>query len=202
MRWWIWTVVIVAGIGVLTALVAVAASSGHDHTGETVRGSDWADHACGAAGTWEGQIRAIGDDVQLSNVAIRQNDGGSGDSVEGTIYVRGLIDRALEATANTLQEGMKRAGSPDTNQGAQASAVLINWANQTEEDLSRVKRQLGTKPNTTSAAFQSLGAAVASVEQAVANGRAAFAQAAALDPALADAISGSRNCRQLQEEKA
>ena len=80
---------------------------------------------CGTVGSWEGQLEAIGDDMKLSNVGARQNDGGSGDSVEGTIYVRQAVDRAIQATNDTLQKGLRRAGIPEGNGGAQASAALL-----------------------------------------------------------------------------
>src|SRR3954465_12818913 len=100
---------VIAGVIVLSALVG-AASNGRDHTGETVRASGWADDVCGTTGAWEGQLEAIRDEMSASNFAARQNDGGSGDSVEESISVREAVDRAIRATTDTLQTGLERAG--------------------------------------------------------------------------------------------
>ena len=133
MRGWVLALVIfVAGIIVISA-IAAAASNGRDNSGETVRASNWADDVCGTVGAWEGQLEAIGDDLQNSNFAARENDGGSGDAVEQTIFARDAVNRAIRATNDTLQEGLKRAGLPDVDQGQQASAILRNWARETEQ---------------------------------------------------------------------
>jgi hypothetical protein len=184
---------------VLSAVVA--AFGGDDNTGETVRVSSWADDVCGTVGAWEGQVEAIGDEVELSNVGARRNDGGSGDHVEGTLYVRGAIERALDATNETLQEGLKRAGFPDVPQGRQASTILQDWAQDTENGLLIARATLRGEPNTTSAAFRSLGVAVAALERSAVEGRAAFRQVAALDQELADALDDRGNCRRLMEDQ-
>ena len=197
--WLIWVAVAVGFVLLLGIGVAIGNSA--DKTGDTVRASNWADDVCGAVGAWEGQLEAIGDSINLSNVGARRNDGGSGDSVEGTIYVRQAVDRARQATNDTLQEGLRRAGIPEGNGGVQASAALLDWAQVTENALIAAEQSMRQKPNTTSAAFASLGTAVKALESSAVAGRAAFVTAAATDPAIADALTGSRNCSKLMEDQ-
>src|SRR5204863_6646729 len=80
-RGWVAVLVVVVGVVVLCGVVA-AASNGRDHTGDTVRAATWADAARGAVGAREGDLHAIRDEYQRNNYAARQQDGGSGDSVE------------------------------------------------------------------------------------------------------------------------
>ena len=201
MRSWVLALLVgVVGALVLTAVVA-AVDNGRDNTGETVRAERWADDVCSAVGAWEGQLEVIGDEVELNNVGTRRSDGGSGDQVEGTVYVRTAVDRVIEATDVTLQEGLKRAGTPDVPRGRQASLVLRNWAQATENELVEVKRALDEGPNTTAAAFAALGQAVGALEDSALAGRAAFRQVARLDPELADAIESSGNCRRLMDDQ-
>ncbi|MGE5691461.1 MAG: hypothetical protein ACM33B_12970 [Pseudomonadota bacterium] len=197
MRAWL---IVVAGLVALLLLAAVVAD-GRDNTGKTVRSSAWADDVCSTVGTWEGQLEGIGDDLDLSNVAARRNDGGSGDQVEGTVYVRGAIDRAVQATNDTLGEGLKRAGIPDAPQGEEASRIMLDWAQTTENRLRAVSTALGLAPDTTATAFAGLGGAVVVLENAAVDGRKAFDDVAALDPELKDALEGERSCRDLRQEQ-
>jgi hypothetical protein len=197
-----WLVALIVGLVgvVLLSAVTAAVAGGRDHTGDTVSAHVWANDVCGATGAWEGQVEGIGNEVKLSNVGARRIDG-SGDTAEGTIYVRGALLRIIGATRQTLQDGLKRAGTPDAPQGQQASLILRNWAQQTQNDLQTVDKRLKQKPNTTSAAFASLGATVAVLERSALAGRAAYKQVAGLDSALADALNGARNCRDLMKEQ-
>lgn len=193
-------VAVVVGIVVVSGVVA-AIGNGRDNSGETVRAARWADDVCGTVGSWEGQLEGIRDELRLGNLGARRSDGGTGDSVEQTISVRSAVDRAIAATNQTLQEGLKRAGIPDANKGAQAAAVLHDWAQRTETNLRVAKAQLKQKPTSPSEAFAALGPPVAALAKSALDGRASFKQVAALDPALADALGGSRNCRDLTKEQ-
>jgi len=194
----VWVGAILVGVIVVTGIAA--AIGGSDHTGETVRASRWADDVCGTTGAWEGQLEAIRDELRASNFAARQNDGGSGDSVEETISVREAVDRAIRATTDTLQRGIERAGIPDAGQGPKASATLLTWANRTEENLRIAKALLEEKPRSPAEAFANLVPPAAALARSAVEGRAAYKRVAALDPALADALNGSRNCRDLMKE--
>jgi len=197
MRALVWIGAIIAGVIVVTGVVAAVGSS--DNTGETVRASGWADDVCGATGAWQGQLQGIRNELRDSNFAARQSDGGSGDSVEQTISVREAVDRAIRATQDTLHEGLKRAGIPDANQGSKASAILLTWADHTEENLRVAKAVLKEKPHSPAEAFANLGPPVAALATSALEGRAAYRRVAALDPALDDALTGSRNCRELMD---
>lgn len=199
MRGWAWVAIIIAGVLVVIGASA-AVTSGRDHTGETVRASRWADRVCGATGAWEGQLEGIRDEIGKSNYGARQNDGASGDSVEETISIRQAVDRAIRATTDVLHTGLKRAGIPNANRGAAASALLRSWAQQTETNLRLAKTQLKVRPRSPAEAFGNLGPPVRALAISAIQGRAAFRHAAALDPAIADALHGSRNCRDLMKE--
>jgi hypothetical protein len=56
------------------------------------------------------------------------------------------------------------------------------------------------KPRSPAEAFGNLGPPVRALALSAVQGRTAFKKAAALDPAIADALNGSRNCRDLMKE--
>ena len=194
----IWLAVLV---GIVAVIVVSAAIGSGDDTGEAVRPSTWADHTCQTIGAWEGALEDIGDDLASTNSAARQNDGGSGDHVEMTVYVRDSVDRAIQVTNETLQEGLPRAGYPDVPQGQQAALIMQNWAQQTENALIAVSETLEDEPDTPSTALGGLADAASALRASAIGGRAAFAQVAALDPELAEALDGSDDCRELQDEQ-
>lgn len=194
----VWLAVLV---GLVAVIVVSAAVGGRDDSGEAVRPSSWADSTCQTIGAWEGALEGIGDDLRSTNSAARQNDGGSGDHVEMTVYVRESVDRAVQVTNETLQEGLERAGYPDVAQGQQAALILQNWAQQTENALIVVSERLEDDPATPSTALAGLADAASALRASAVGGRAAFAQVAALDPELADAFEGSSDCRELQDEQ-
>lgn len=194
----VWLAVLV---GLVAVIVVSAAIGGQDNTGESVRPSSWADDTCQTIGAWEGALEGIGDDLRSTNSAARQNDGGSGDHVEMTVYVRESVDRAIQVTNETLQEGLERAGYPDVPQGRQAALILQNWAQQTENALIAVSETLEDEPATPSTALGGVADAASALRASAVGGRAAFAQVAALDPELADALDGSSDCRELQDEQ-
>jgi hypothetical protein len=196
----IWLAVL--GALLLLLVLSVVVAEGRDNTGETVRPERWADDVCDTVGAWEGQLEVIADQIDVSSVAVRRHDGGSGDEVEGTVTVRDAVDRAIQATEDTLQEGLTRAGSPDVADGEEASSILDDWARQTERRLHAVRAALEAAPNTTATAFGGLAAGVAVVQNAAEAGREAFADVAELDPALADALDGERSCQELRSEDA
>lgn len=197
MRSWILAaIIIVGGLGVI---IGVSAALANDNTGQTVSADDWADDVCGSIGAWRGQLEAIRDEINESNYAGRRNDGGSGDSVERTIIIRVAIDRAIQATNDTLREGLKRAGSPEGAGGQTAALALRAWALKTERDLRVAKAILNQNPGSTTAAYAALAAASRSLEQSLVTGRAVFLRAAGTE-GLAEAFSGSDNCQALRAE--
>ena len=201
MRWFAWVGVILAGVIVVSGLMA-AIDNGRDHTGKTVRSAQWADDVCGTVGAWEGQLKAIREDLRHNNWASRRSDGGTGDSNEQIVTVRSATDRAIRATQQTLQEGLKRAGIPDSGQGTAAAAIMHDWANATEHSLRVTKAVIKEKPTSVAEGFASLIPPYTAIAHSAVAGRAAFAKVAALDADLSDALDRSGNCRRLMKRDA
>lgn len=199
MRGWVLAVVLVVGLGVILGVSAAIAND--DNTGQTVSAADWADDVCGSIGAWRGQLEAVRDEVDQSNYAARRNDGGSGDSVERTLIVRVAIDRAIQATNDTLRQGLKRAGIPEGAGGQAAALALRGWALKTERDLRVAKAILKRNPGSTIAAYAALAAASRSLQQSLVAGQAVFLRAAGAE-GLAEAFSSSDNCQELREEES
>jgi hypothetical protein len=191
---------IVVGLIVLTGVLAVV-GSGSDNTGDTVRASQWADDVCGTVGTWQGELKDLREDLGNSTYGARESDGGSGDAVEHVVYLRSILPRLIVSTEDTLQRGLERAGIPDADNGKEAALILRTWAVDTENKLRTVNQTLKRQPKATSSAFESLALTVGALGQSAVDGRAAFKKVQALDPALADAIGGSRNCDDLMKEQ-
>jgi hypothetical protein len=196
-----WLLAVLLAVGLVAILVVTAVVANSDNTGETVSASRWADDVCGSVGAWEGQLEAIGDEVQQSNYGAHRNDGGSGDSVERRIFVRDAIDRAIQATRDPLREGLKRAGLPDTSGGVASAAIIRAWALKTEHDLRVAKQTLRNDVDTNSQAAAALELAVNALKQSAVNGRLAFQQAGSRDTDLANAFGASDNCTELQKEQ-
>ena len=191
----------ILGVILIMAATGVAAGSGRDHSGEKVRASKWADDVCGTVGAWEGQLEDIREDLRHNNWAARRSDGYTGDSEEQVVTIHGAVDRMIRATQDTLQEGLDRAGIPDTSNGAGAAAILSDWADQTEQNLRVAKGHIKQKPTSVSEAFASLVPPVTALAASAVQGRAAFKKAAALDSEVGAALT-SRNCGRLLEKKA
>lgn len=200
MRGLVIVVAVIVGMIVVSGVIA-AIDNGRDYTGQTVPVRHWADDVCGTTGAWEGQIEAIRDELRLSNFAARRSDGGSGDSVEQTISLREAVDRAIAASHQTLHTGLVRAGIPSVNAGNRASSILTSWAQRTETNFRAAKAALKTKPTSPAEAFQLLVAPAQALARSAVDGRASFKDVGQLDPDLADALSGSRNCRDLMKEE-
>jgi hypothetical protein len=193
--------ILIAVVGIVALFAITAAIGSNDNTGEAVSPSSWADDVCGAVGAWEGQFEALKDELDQNNYAARRSDGYTGDSVERSPGVRLVLNRAIRATDDVLREGLKQAGYPDVQGGQAAALALRAWALQTELRLVAAKRALRTDTDSTSQGYQALATASQVLQQAAVNGRAAFQKAGGVDPAIADALSGSDNCQELQEEQ-
>jgi hypothetical protein len=193
---------IVAAVGSLCLMaILIGMDVGDDNSDETVRVSTWADDTCGAVGAWEGQIQVIADGVRTANAAVRQNDGGSGDSVEWTFFVRTAITRTIQATDLTLQEGLKRAGIPDVEEGEQASLILRGWAQETKDGLRSARATLEREADSTTAAIEAIGYAASVLSQSQVVGREAFEEVAALDSELENALTESDRCTDLRADR-
>ena len=152
-------------------------------------------------GAWEGQLEAIRDELQASNFAARQNDGGSGDSVEETISVREAVDRAIRATDRHAAGGPEARRHPGREPGrAGVGDAARRGRSRPRTNLRVAKALLKEKPSSPAEAFGNLVPPAAALARSALEGRAAYKRVAALDPALADALDGSRNCRDLMKE--
>jgi hypothetical protein len=191
---------VIAGACVLGAIVIMAftaaVGNGRDHSGEKVRANKWADDVCSTVGAWEGQLKDIREELRHNNWGARRSDGYTGDAQEEVLTIHGATDRAIRATQETLQEGLKRAGIPDTSNGAGAAAILRDWADQTEHNLRVAKGHIKQKPTSVSEAFASLIPPVTALATSAVQGRAAVKKAAALDSEVGAALT-SRNCGRL-----
>lgn len=198
-RAWTWVFIVVIGIVVVCAVSAVA-SDGRDHTGETVRASSWADDVCGTVGAWDGTLEDLRDEISHNNYGARMNDGGSGDSVEANIFVRTAITRAIRATNDVLQEGLKRAGTPDTSGGKAAAALLRAWAAATEIKLRSIRHDLRHDPPSVDASYTALADASSVLETSISTAGQAFTMVGQSDTDLGSAIRDSDNCSTLTGE--
>ena len=108
---------------------------GRDNTGETVRAGEWADDVCGTVGAWEGQLEVDPRGARRAATARRSSDGGSGDSVEGTV---------TSATPSTARSGDRRtrsrrastrAGIPDAPQATRPRRSLARLGGADRGDL-------------------------------------------------------------------
>jgi hypothetical protein len=182
--------------------VTALASNGRDNSGQTVRTQRWADDVCGSVGAWQGQLKDIREELRHNNWAARRSDGSTGDSQEQVVTVHGAVDRAMRATQQTLQEGLKRAGIADVGAGQQASLIVRQWAERTELNLRVAKAQIRQRPTSVAEAFASLVPPLTALARSAVDGRAAIAKVEALDPELADAFNRSGTCRRLLKKPA
>jgi hypothetical protein len=120
--------------------------------------------------------------------------------VEGNVFIRAVITRAIRATNDVLQEGIKRAGTPDTSHGQAAALVLRGWAERTEIQLRAIRRSLKQDPHSVESSYTALTDASLVLQRSIAVGHQAFESLGLTDTDLGDAISGSSTCRTLTEE--
>ena len=197
MRVWL---AVLGGLLVLL-LVSVVVAEGRDNEGETVRPERWADDVCDVIGAWEGQLEVIGDEIDLSSVAVRRHDGGSGDEVEGTdLRARrrrpcgpGDQRHAPRGPDARREPGRRERGGGVEHprrlgpvDGGPSPHRAERARGHAEHDGDRVRRP------------RRRGRVL---ENAAEAGREAFAAVAELDPELADAIEGERSCQELRSEE-
>ena len=102
------------------------------------------------------------------------NDGGSGDAVEGNVFVRAVITRAIRDTDDVLQEGIKRAGIPDTSHGEAAALLLRGWAERTEIQLRAIRRNLKQDPQSVESSYTALTDASLALQRSLTVAHQAF----------------------------
>jgi hypothetical protein len=192
---------ILAIAGVVLVIVVAAAIGGRDKSGETVTAGEWAQDVCGAVGSWRGAIEAIVDDVRKTPAAgATGTEEPQSETPQGrTALIREGLERSVEAT-ETMIEGIRRAGVPDTEEGEQAVEQVSEWANSALNDLEEAQDSLDEEAETVEKAISQLTGALGAIGSAVGGGVQTIAEIARLDPELAAALRESSTCQELREE--
>lgn len=201
MRGWVaWVVGILAGLVILTAVVALVGSD--DDEGQTVTAAEWADSVCGTALVWRGTMESIVDGVRSAGQSGTSGSESGAESPQGRSgSVRTGLEQALLAT-ETMVEGIARAGIPDTPNGQEAADGLASWADDAVDEIEDAQDALGEDVDTTSEEIELLSAAVATIFEVYGSGGQAVADAAVNDPELLAALSASPRCEELKQEAA
>ena len=198
--WLAYTIAIVAGVVVLTAVVALVGY--RDKSGETVPASAWAQSVCGAVGTWRGEMEAIVRDVRNppSRGSLGVEEPQSETPQGRTELVRTGLESGVRAT-KTLVEGIENAGTPDSPQGGQAAGQVSDWATASRDSLEEAQDALQHEAPTLETALKQLTGAVGAMTSTLTSGVKTIAGAATADPQLAAAFRNSSTCQQLREEQ-
>jgi hypothetical protein len=190
---------IVAGVGILLVLVATGMIGDSNRKNETVPADEWADSVCAAVGVWRGQAEAISLSFRLSTESSELTETAASNP-EGKLGAAQIaLERALEA-ADTLVEGIERAGVPDTAQGEQAAEQVQAWADGARDDLNEVEDLLDEEPDTLEDDVARVAEAGAQIAGVLDSGRRILVTVAAADPQLEAALRSSGTCQLLQEE--
>ena len=170
-----------------------------------MRTQAWADDVCRTVGAWEGSLKDIRKELQKSNYGARNSDGSPATRSSTPSRSGWRWTRRSSPPSRRCATGSKRAGAPDSPQGAKAAAAMRAWALQTEANLLVARQQLKQDPpnsSIASEAFELLSAPVTALARSAVQGRAAVKAVTALDPALGDAFQRSGTCRRLQRRTA
>jgi hypothetical protein len=194
-----WIVAIVAGVLVLTGVVALVGRD--DSEDETVSAGQWADGVCGSVAVWRGQIQSIVDEIrQPSAVGTPRTEEPQSETPQGrTGFIRSGLERTVRAT-QTMITGVENAGVPDTPQGEQAANAISGWADATRNDLEDAQDSLDDEADTLAEAIAQLTDAARAITGAVTSGVKAVADVSRTDPELAAALRDSSTCQELREE--
>jgi hypothetical protein len=195
-----WVLAIVAGIVVV---IGVSAAIGaRDDSEETVSAGRWAQSVCAAVGVWRGTTEAIVEDIRTppstgaSGVEEPQSETPQG----RTGFVRTGLERAVRA-ADTMVEGIERAGVPDTPQGDEAAKQVSDWADSAQTDLEAAQDSLDEEADSLEESIDQLTSAAGAIGSTLTEGAKTLAEVAKLDAELAQALAQSSTCQQLREEQ-
>jgi hypothetical protein len=196
---WLWIVAIVAGIVVLTGVVALVGRD--DSEDETVSAGEWADTVCGSVAVWRGQIESIVDELRQPSAtgSTGTTEPQSETPQSRTGFVRTGLERTILAT-DTLLTSIENAGVPDTPQGEQAANAISGWADATRNDLHDAQDSLDEEADTLADAIGQLTDAARAITGAVTSGVKAVADVGRTDPELAAALRDSSTCQELRKE--
>ena len=190
---------ILAAAGIVLLLIATALIGDRDRGGETVPAGEWAQDVCAAVGVWRGEVEAISESIRLSSESNDQTETAA-PTPEGRLGGAQLaLERALVA-ADTLVEGIERAGVPETPGGEEAAEQVSNWANGARSDLEQAEDLLDDEPDTLEDDIGRVTEVARLIGGVLDSGRRVLATAATSEAELAAAFRDSSTCQQLREE--
>ena len=194
---------LIAGGGVLLVILVVALIGNRDKSGETVSAGEWAQSVCGAVGVWRGDLEAIVEDIRTppSEGATGSEEPQSETPQGRTGFIRSGVERAVQS-ADTMVEGVERAGTPDTPQGEQAQQQVEEWASSAHDALETAQDSLDEEADTIGDSIAQLASAAGAIRVTLAEGVRTLADVARLDPELGKALADSSTCDELRQEVA
>lgn len=193
----LWTAAILAGIVVLTGVVALVGRD--DAKNETVSAGEWAQSVCGAVGTWRGQMEAIIDGIRQVPATGAGVEEPQSETPQGSgALVRSGLEQSVRAT-KTLVTAIDNAGVPDTDQGEAAAQQVSSWADSSVASLEKAQDALDQEAPTLEDAVLQLTGAAGALRLVLVSGVETLADVALLDPELTTAIRESSTCQQLRE---
>ena len=192
---------ILAAGGVLLLILVVALIGNRDKSGDTVSAGEWAQNVCGAVGVWRGDLEAIVEDIRTPpSAGATGTEEPQSETPQGrTGFIRSGLERAVQS-ADTMVEGIDRAGTPDTSQGEQAQQQVADWADSAHEALENAQDSLDEEAETISESIAQLASAAGAIRVTIAAGVRTLADVVRLDPELGAALRDSSTCDELREE--
>jgi hypothetical protein len=194
---------LLAAGGVLLVIVVVALIGNRDKSGDTVTAGEWAQSVCGAVGTWRGDLEAIVEDIRTPpSLGATGSEEPQSETPQGrTGFIRSGVERAVQS-ADTMVEGIDRAGTPETAQGEQAQQQVSDWADSAHEALENAQDSLDEEAETIGDSIAQLASAAGAIRVTIAEGVRTLADVARLDPELGQAIRDSSTCQELRRKEA
>jgi len=197
MRGWVpW---LLAAGGVLLVLVVGALIGNRDKSGESVTAGEWAQSICGAVGVWRGDLEGIVEDIRTPpSQAVTGTEEPQSETPQGrTSFIRSGLELAV-ASADTMVEGIERAGTPETAQGEQAAQQVTDWADSAHDALETAQDSLDEEADTLGESIAQLASAAGAIRITLAEGVRTLADVAVLDPELGQALRASSTCQELR----
>jgi hypothetical protein len=191
----------IAGVGLVLVLVAAGLIGDRDDSGETVPAGEWAQNVCGVIGVWRGEAEAITESFRLATDGSDATESGA-PTPEGKVDAAQLaLERAIEA-ADTLVEGIERAGVPDTAGGEEGAELISNWANGAKNDLEQAEDLLDEEGGSLEEDIERVVQAGQAIARVLESGRQVLATVGTTDPELEAAIRDASTCQELRAESA
>ena len=192
---------LLAAAGVVLVIVASALIGDRDKRGNTVSAGAWAQSVCGAVGTWRGELEAIVEDIRTPpSLGATGSEEPQSETPQGrTGFIRSGLERAVQS-ADTMVEGVERAGTPDTPQGEQAQQQVEDWANSAHDALENAQDSLDDEAETISESITQLASAAGAIRVTLAEGVRTLADVVRLDPELGAALQNASTCDELRED--